>query len=222
MELLLVDDHTLFREGLALVLKNLDDNITIYEAGDGDSAVAILSDHPDVDLVLLDLQLPGVNDFSLLKTLKQTWPLVPIAILSANENPNLIQQALALGANGFVTKSSNSKIMLRAIQLILDGDIYIPKAILNTPGNGPAMPSISPPPPSTEPKQPPQADIRLTERQQAVLQLMADGLSNKEIAKALGTSPSTVKVHVAAILRVLDVSNRTHAVAAAKGLGLVR
>lgn len=222
MELLLVDDHTLFREGLALVLKNLDDNITIYEAGDGDSAVAILSDHPDVDLVLLDLQLPGVNDFSLLKTLKQTWPLVPIAILSANENPNLIQQALALGANGFVTKSSNSKIMLRAIQLILDGDIYIPKAILNTPGNGPATPSISPPPPSTEPKQPPQADIRLTERQQAVLQLMADGLSNKEIAKALGTSPSTVKVHVAAILRVMDVSNRTQAVAAAKGLGLVR
>lgn len=223
MDILLVDDHALFRDGLALVLEKIEEGTQVFEAEDAPSALALLKSQPDLDLILLDLHLPGTSGFELLDAIKSRSPEVPVAMLSANEDATMIQEALNRGANGFITKSSNSKIMLSAIQLILAGDVYVPKAILSK-----SQAPISPSPASSgsttpiqETPSPNNTDIKLTSRQNAVLKLMVNGMANKEIAKELGMSPSTVKVHVAAILRAFDVANRTQAVAFAQTNGFV-
>ncbi|OUR90600.1 hypothetical protein A9Q81_19145 [Gammaproteobacteria bacterium 42_54_T18] len=224
MDILLVDDHALFREGLALVLKqqlnSSEGNVNILEADSAKTALQALQQHQDLDLILLDLHLPDNQDFSLLQQIKSSDPSIPVAMLSANEDAQKIQQALQQGASGFITKSSKSSVMISAIQLILAGGIYVPPAILKADLGGEQV--------SSEPegnnvntaRSPNSVDntvvIQLTERQKEVLHLMDDGLSNKEIAKVLNMSPSTVKVHVAAILRACNVNNRTQAVSFAR------
>lgn len=228
MDILLVDDHALFRDGLALVLEKIEDGTQVYQAENADSALNLISSQSDLDLILLDLHLPGTNGFELLEAIKAKVPEIPVAIISADENASMIQQALNLGANGFITKTSNSKVMLSAIQLILAGDVYVPKAILGNAAQAPvpqprSVESTEHQSDTTRQESSNQAamTIKLTNRQQAVLKLMANGMANKEIAKELGMSPSTVKVHVAGILRAFDVANRTQAVAFAQTNGLV-
>ena len=221
MKILLIDDHALFREGLSLILKQLEEDTTVLEAENSAQAETITNDTDlDLDLILLDLHLPDTQGFELLKHLRSKLPATPVAMLSADENAQQISEALNLGATGFITKSSNSQVMLSAVQLILSGGIYVPPAIL---AQQPITAVPSPTPSEAESSETPsnQTDIQLTERQQAVLNLLGEGLSNKEIAKRLEMSPSTVKVHVAAILRAFDASNRTQAVAFAKNIGLL-
>ena len=208
VDILLVDDHALFREGLALVLK-LQLNITeadvnVLEADSAKSALEVVQQHQDLDLILLDLHLPDNQDFSLLQQIKSIDPSMPIAMLSANEDAQKIQQALQQGASGFITKSSKSSVMISAIQLILAGGIYVPPAILKANLSSElAENSANTTPFNTSTPSSNSTDdtiiVQLTERQKEVLLLMDDGLSNKEIAKVLAMSPSTVKVHVAAI-----------------------
>lgn len=233
VDILLVDDHALFREGLALVLKqqlsSTDSAAQILEADSAKSAMESIQTYRDLDLVLLDLHLPDNQDFSLLEAIKQADPSVPVAMLSANEDSAKIQQALQKGASGFITKSSNSQVMISAIQLILSGGIYVPPAILKTdfsadPAYGTAKTiedttsekSASNKTLSNKAAPDNTVSVQLTDRQKEVLLLMDDGLSNKEIAKVLSMSPSTVKVHVAAILRACNVNNRTQAVSFAR------
>ena len=252
MEILLVDDHALFRDGLTLVLEKIEQDVKVYQANDAKTAIATAEQYPDLDLVLLDYNIPGNTHFETLTTLKHNLPATPVAMLSAEENAGLIQEGLQAGASGFVTKSSNAQVMLSAIQLILSGGLYVPPAILNT---SPSDKSTSAPiaantneadtPPSpiasaNTISQNPQAalivessndvaahnilqeeDLKLTGRQKEVLFYMDKGMSNKEIAKYLEMSPSTVKVHVAGILRVVHASNRTQAVSSARQLGLI-
>jgi len=222
MNVLLVDDHALIREGIALVMNNLSDDTHILEAETGKEALEFAQSNSDLDLVLLDLNLPDNNDFSLLQSMRQALPSTPIAMLSATEDANLIQQALQIGANGFIPKSSNSKVMLQAVQLILAGGLYLPpQLMINNSISSTTTPQQELSQGDVDASAANSSDLQFTKRQTEVLSLLDQGLSNKEIARKLDMSPSTVKVHVAAILRICDATNRTQAVSLARQLGII-
>jgi len=219
MEILLVDDHALIRDGLALIVKKLGDNVEVIHAYDASSAEKAATDHPDLDLVLLDYHIPGNIKFETLARIKDLLPATPVAIISAEEDTEIIREGLLIGASGFLTKNSNSEVILNAINFILSGGLYIPPAILKKSpilSGAPQHHSQS----SVEASPPEQLNPsllrKLTDRQKEVLHLMDQGLSNKEIAKHFKLSPSTIKVHVAAILRECHAENRTQAVSIAR------
>lgn len=216
MNILIIDDHALFREGLVLVLGQLEDAENIIEAENAEQALSCVANYSDndedFDLILLDVNLPNSPDvFTTLNTIKELSPVSPVAILSATEDPALINQLLQKGASGFITKSSNSQVTLSAVRLILSGGLYVPHQALSMPTASPTSTASATANSALAPDKPTPV-VQLTARQKDVFELLAEGLSNKEIARKLDMSPSTVKVHVAAILRLCDVSNRTQAV----------
>lgn len=206
MKLLLVDDHTLFREGIRHMLNALSESTCILESGNGPQALEIASQHPDLDLVLLDLNLPGPNGQDILQQFSSLHPTLPVVIISASEKPTDIQRALSNGAMGYIGKGFSSEVMLSAIRLVLAGEIYTPTSLLNASQQpGLSQPNI----------------YSLTERQRDVLKLMDRGYANKLIADELTISEATVKMHITSIFRTLGVSNRTQAVLKAQEIGLV-
>ncbi len=213
MKILVADDHALIREALRHVLKELDGNVTVLEAGDGDSACRQVNEHVDLDLLLLDLNLPGTDGFATLAELRREHAALPIVILSAQEDATTMRAALDRGAMGFIPKSANNAVMLSALRLVLSGGRYVPPELLNAvPVNMPPDTNLS------APKSP--AELGLTERQLDVLALMAQGKSNKQICRELGLAEATVKIHVTAILRTLKVASRAQAIVAVNRLGL--
>lgn len=218
MKILVVDDHVLIREALRGVLRELKgESVFILEAAGSNEALKQLEQHADVELVLLDLNLPDRDGLDTLRELGARWPTVPVIVLSAFHDREKVSKALELGAVGFIPKSARREVMCSAFNLVFAGGIYVPPEILalRTPGEAAAVPEAIP-------------DLRaralalgLTERQTEVLTLMMQGKSNKAICRALGLAESTVKVYVSAILRALNVSNRTEAVVAVRALGPV-
>ncbi len=205
MKILVADDHALFRDGLRHVLARLGEEVTVLEARDGPEAQALAAAHPDLDLVLLDLAMPGADGLDGLRALRARSPSVPVVILSASEHPRDVRAALEAGAAGFIPKSSTSAVMLSAVRLVFEGGVYVPPAMLGeVPARG--RPSRA------------GTALGLTPRQREVLALLAEGKSNKEIGQALGLAEGTVKLHVSAILRLLGAENRTQAVVAAARL----
>lgn len=204
VKILVVDDHALVREGLRQVLKGLEEQLEVLQAGTCAQAFALAQTHGDLDLVLLDYHLPDMNGLEALAIFGQRHPELPIVLLSGSANIQIMRQVLQAGAAGFVTKSCVSDELLRAVRSVLGGDIYLPQEL----GAGC----------ETE-----QADAQpkpeLTQRQELVLRCLLDGLANREIAEQLNVSEETVKTHVAAILRHFDVQNRTQAVVAAARIG---
>lgn len=205
MKILVVDDHALVREGLCQVLKGLDESVCVLQASTCALAFATAHSHADLDLILLDYHLPDMNGLDALKIFGQRHPELPIIMLSGSVNIPIMRQVVRSGAAGFVTKSSLSEELLRAIREVLDGGVYVPQEMepIHTP------------------------DIResvldkpaLTQRQELVLRGLLDGRTNREISEVLNISDETVKSHVAAILRHFDVQNRTQAVVAAARRG---
>jgi DNA-binding NarL/FixJ family response regulator len=194
VKLLICDDHALFREGLRYVLRELDPEPLLEEASGADELLARVERARDLDLVLLDLELPDRSGLDALRELRRRFPEVPVAILSAEHDSRVIERALAAGACGFIPKASSGADLRAALLRILAGDVYVPDEMLAAP----ALPAASP--------------LRdLTERQREVLPLLARGLTNREIAHVLGVAEGTVKNHVAAILERLDITNRTEA-----------
>ncbi|AFU98404.2 response regulator transcription factor [Simiduia agarivorans] len=214
MEILIIDDHALFREGLKILLAQLGPDVVVTEVDSGQAAYEATQGNTEFDVALLDYHLPDQDGLSILSDLKVEAPELPVILLSAEEDPQLVQQALQQGASGFITKTSSAKVMVSAIKLVLSGGVYVPPLMVAPPVARPV-----PRPMGTGPK--PTVDFKITERQQDVLSQMGLGLSNKEIARELDMSPSTVKVHVAAILKELDVKNRTQAVSKARDIGLI-
>jgi DNA-binding NarL/FixJ family response regulator len=208
MKILACDDHDLFREGLRRVVGELGGEAELLEAGDAEEALSLVEAHPDLGLVLLDLSLPGASGLSLLRTLRERFPLVGVVVVSASEDPADIRAALDAGASGFVPKTSKRGVLLSALELVLAGGVYVPPALLRPGAAAPDAPARR------------ERVTALTPRQRDVLRLMQKGLTNREIADVLGISAATVKVHVAAILETLDVSNRTEAAMAMAELGL--
>lgn len=212
MKLLVVDDHTLFRDGLRHVLCQLEDNVQILEAPTCTHALTMAAGEDDLDMVLLDLGLPDMDGFDALRLLHQRFPILPIVVLSASEEESDAQKSLTEGALGFIPKSSSGQVMLSALRLIFAGGIYLPPFLKRF--------GMSPSPVSATTQKSSKSDTGsqgLTERQLEVLSLLRQGKSNKQIATVLGLTEGTVKVHLAAIYRALNVTNRTEAVIAASG-----
>ena len=203
MKVLLIDDHAIFVDGMRLVLEGFDENLMFIDANSLESALPIIDEHPELDLILLDLGLPGLGDIEAVELLRKKTPTTPLVVLSSNNDGEKVQQVLNLGAQGYIPKSTNSDLLINALKLVLSGGIYIPPEILSQVSN---ESSHSPNTPINT------ADIPLTSRQHDVLQEMAHGNSNKEIAKILNMAEATVRVHIAAILKELNASNRTRAV----------
>jgi DNA-binding NarL/FixJ family response regulator len=216
MKILVVDDHVLIREAMRSVLNELDGTAAILEAPDGAAAMKLIEQHDDLGLVLLDLSLPDRNGFSLLSDLRELRPGVSVVVMSAREEGADVRRALDLGAMGFIPKSAQRDVLLGALRLVFAGGIYIPPQILAR--DGPAVPPKPADRRGADGGATP-AELGLTGRQLAVLALMAQGKSNKEICRALDISEATVKNHVTAILKALRARNRTEAVIAVGELG---
>jgi DNA-binding NarL/FixJ family response regulator len=213
MKILIADDHELFRDGLRHVLVQLDGGTEVIEASDYPQALALATQTADLSIVLLDLSMPGMPWNEGLQTLRQTLSEdIPIIVLSASDDRRHVLQAVNLGAAGFIPKTSSSRVMLSALKLVLSGGVYLPPALLDQSGDH-GLHDVSGG--SSE-----SAAAFLTPRQREVLALLGQGKSNKEIARVLQLAEGTVKLHVTAILKALNVNNRTRAVVAAAQLGL--
>lgn len=213
MKLLVVDDHPLFREGMRNVLDALGSDVQVTEARDFGEALTALQPGVDFDLILLDLRIPGMEDSSGIKQLRDRAPDVPVVVVSAMEDRRVVAEAFQQGAIGYIPKTSNSEVMVNALKLVLAGGKYLPPIMAGAYDTGLGS-GLTDPRHSETP--------RLTRRQRDVLALIGHGKSNKEIADTLGLAEGTVKIHVTAILKALKASNRTQAAIAAANMGLVK
>ncbi|MDE2228194.1 MAG: response regulator transcription factor [Alphaproteobacteria bacterium] len=210
MKVLVVDDHVLIREALCSVLTELLPNISVFEASDYSQAIKLVEQYSDLNLITLDLALPDRDGFSVLAELREHCPAIAVVVLSASRDPADIARAMDMGAAGYIPKTTKREVMLSAFQLILSGGTYIPAEILDA-EHAATQPIDSSPLTASLTKRL-QIDLGLTGRQVEVLALMMQGKSNKAIARMLNLAEPTVKNHVTAILKGLDVNNRTEAV----------
>jgi len=224
VKILLVDDHQLFREGVALLLRGLANDLELLEAASCEEAFEICTSHPDIDVVLLDLNLNGRPELGGLVEFRTRLPGVPVVVLSSSDDEPTVRRAIDLGAMGFIPKSSSSEIMLNALRLVLAKGIYLPATILSGGAGGSASrqaasflraASTGGTSGSVTPR-----DLGLTHRQADVLRLVLQGKSVKLICRELSLGEGTVKGHVSAVLRALNVTTRTQAIVAAYHLGL--
>jgi DNA-binding NarL/FixJ family response regulator len=199
MKILVIDDHPLIQDALAQLLPQLGTGIEVRGASDAAAATAILDNEPDVALVLLDLALPGTRGLDLLADLMLDHPGVPIMVLSATHDMSTVNAALGAGARGFVPKTADPAVLLDAIRKVCDGGAYRTNDVTQAPGRDGVH--ILP------------HELGLTARQADVLKLLVQGKPNKLICRDLKLSEGTVKVHISAILKALNVSSRTQAVA---------
>ena len=201
--IIVADDHPLFRGALRQALGSLVPNARVLEATGLDDLNAALGRERDVDLILLDLSMPGVQGFSGLILLRAQHPQTPVVIVSANEDPAVIRRAVAIGATGFIPKSLDTRQIGEAIEAVLAGDTWTPPDVdLSAGEDGEAADLV-------------RRLSTLTPQQVRVLMMLSEGLLNKQIAFELSVSEATVKAHVSAILQKLGVDSRTQAVIAA-------
>jgi DNA-binding NarL/FixJ family response regulator len=213
MKILLVDDHALIRDALRSVLRELVGDAIVFEASDCRQAMRLIEQHPDLHLILLDLNLPDRDGLAVLSDLRKHHATMSIVVLSAFHDRETILRVLDLGALGFIPKSAPREVMANALRLIFSGGVYVPPEALARAEPGVAA-AVTAPGRRVLP-----ADLGLTERQMEVLALMMQGKSNKAICRILDTAEPTVKHHVTAILKALRVANRTEAVIAVGALG---
>jgi two-component system nitrate/nitrite response regulator NarL len=212
MKLLVVDDHPVLREGLATLLRQIGPDTDVFEAGDAAEALTLVAKHADLDVVVLDIVMPGLDGLRAIAEFGRARPELPVIVLSSSEDAQTVRQALAQGALRYVPKSASRHTLLSAIRLVVSGELYVPALILNDP-QAPRTMSV---------RQEARAGVpSLTDRQIEVLRLVGDGRTNLAIALELGLSEKTVKGHVAAIFRAMNVITRTQAAAVARESGLI-
>ena len=218
MKILVIDDHVLIRESLRGVLSELKPEAAVVEATNASETMRLVADNPDLALVLLDLGLPDRDGFEVLAELRERHPTIPVVVLSGHHDRANVVRALELGALGFIPKTAQRRVLASAISLVLSGGIYIPPEILGR--QEPPAPSEpgtarrAAKKPASSPR-----DLGLTDRQVEVLALMMLGKSNKAIGRVLDLAEPTVRNHVTAVLKALNVTNRTEAVIAVVELG---
>ena len=212
MKVLIADDHDLVRDGLKITLEELGKTPEIVEAANADEVNNVLRSAEDFDLAIFDLFMPGSDGFGLLSRLCNTMPNTAVIVLSATDNPDHVQKAIDSGASGFVHKSESCKQLLNAVRLVLSGGIYLPPDSIESAGTHFGHTD-------QWPDEALSSNFKaLTDRQKEVLQLLGEGQQNKQIAHSLGVSENTVKVHIAAIFKVLKVANRTQAAMMARSV----
>lgn len=203
MKVLVVDDHAVVRQGLAVLLTGgAGEEVTVLEAGNAEEALRIVQEHDDLDIALLDLMLPDSGGLALLHEIRKVRSHVPAIVISASEDPRDAQRALQSGALGYMPKSASPTTLISAIRMVLGGDLYLPPLLLQPASRG-------------------HQDVALTQRQQETLAYLAKGYPNKIIAEEMGLSEKTVKAHLTALFRELNVSNRAQAIETARALGIV-
>ena len=195
--ILIVEDHALVREAMAQTLRHLQPGVDCVEASNADDALKRLAEGGEWDLAVIDLMLPDMNGFSLLSVMARRYPDLPAIVVSALDDPASVQRALKAGASGFVPKASSGADLLDAIRIVLEGGMFVPPGMSE----------------SSEARTSSGLNDRfgLTAAQMRVLDLLAQGKANKEIAELLGLSEGTVKVHVSAIFKAMKVSSRAQA-----------
>lgn len=210
MRILIADDHALFVEGISLLLKRLEDKVDIKTSLNVEQTIELLESQEIFDLILIDLNMPGMNGLSILQRMQAKEVLLPLVVISSEENAHTIHSVLKAGALGFIPKSHNSQQMLDALHFILNGNIYVPDNIQK---------QIN----MAETQRPPEAaanneallNAGISARQYDVLKLLAEGYSNKQIALTLFLTEHTVKSHLKALFKSLNAANRTDCVKAA-------
>ena len=213
LKLLVVEDHGLVREGLIRLLALVEEGTQVFESEDFESVLTLLDNEGEFDLVLLDLALPGIDGFAGLDILRRRYPAMPVAVVSAFDDLPTITRVLNLGASGFIPKAFSGEALLSAVREILAGNIFRPAG-----QPGARLDDATPVVPSKASVRP--EEVGLTDRQSQVLALMVRGLSNRDIAEQLQLSEGTVKIHVTAIFRALDVNSRTQALVAVARYGI--
>lgn len=208
-KILIADDHPLFREAIHNVICDGFPGSEVMETEDLDSALALTRLHDDLDLILLDLNMPGMHGLNGLINLRNEAPTIPVVIVSAEQDKQVVLQAITYGAVGFITKSSPRKQMTEAIEQILNGNVYLPSDIIRSQKSATRRSG------NDAPHFPPELLQALTRKQLLVLERMTKGDSNKQIAYSLAIAETTVKAHVSAILRKLNVHNRVQAILSA-------
>jgi DNA-binding NarL/FixJ family response regulator len=201
IRILLIDDHAMFRSGLRMVLNGSLPQAVINEAGSLNEAMQLTVEQPDA--VLLDIKLPGLNGVDGIALIRRRWPLVPVIMLSSQDEPETVRMALARGASCFISKAETADRIVSLLESVVRGEIIAP---LDQASHGADTSGTL---------------LHLTPRQCEVLDLLCKGLSNKLIARQLDLSENTVRGHVQAILGFLQVSSRTEAAFAARNRGLV-
>ncbi len=213
LKVLMVDDHALFRDGMRYVLQQLADEVEVFDSANLHDGMKLAKENPDIDLALLDLNMPGSEGVKSIEFFHDAYPAIPLVVVSGSDQREDIEKVMEYGAMGFISKMSSSKMMLAALRMVLDGGIYLPPQLLQQAmigldqGNG--------------------ADKRqsrhnLTPRQLQTLQLLAQGLSNKEVSLRMNLAEGTVKIHTAAVFQALHVNSRAEAVTAATRLGILQ
>jgi DNA-binding NarL/FixJ family response regulator len=206
--LVIADDHPLFRGALREAVSCLFDEVESAEAGSFDDVAALLERGAEVDLILLDLTMPGVRGFSGLMYLRAQYPSVPVVVISANDDPSVIRRCMDFGASGFIPKTLETDVIRAAVARVLEGGIWTPPDIeLGAGSDAEASAMLA-------------RLASLTPQQVRVLMMLSEGLLNKQIAYELHVSEATVKAHVSAILQKLGVESRTQAVIAASRIEL--
>ncbi|MBR2137045.1 MAG: response regulator transcription factor [Alphaproteobacteria bacterium] len=208
MKILIADDHALFRDGLALRLEQLVPDAVILQAAGYGQIFKLIKDDNTIDMVILDVEMQDMPWLESLKEIKRILPQAALIVVSNSEDSRTIRTILAAGVKGYIPKRSDIKVFNNALKLVLDGGTYVPPLLIDSaPINNLSGKS---------------SGIKtLTTRQSQVLDLIAQGKSNKQIAYDMGVSESTVKLHINALLRSLHVSNRTQAVITAQKLGIL-
>jgi len=200
LKILIIDDHALFRAGLRMLLSTIGRNVICLEAGTIADALALIAQHADLQLCLLDLTLKNEQAIGAIHRIKEIAPQVSVVVVSGADDNDTISSCIDAGAMSFISKSATPDVLKQALGHILEGAVYLPDQINSAMGNAPLSP--------------------LTPRQQQVLQALSRGLPNKLIARELSLSENTVKEHIAAVFAALGVRNRTEAVIKASRLHL--
>ena len=214
MRALVIDDHPLIQEAVGGMLRRLDGTADVEVASDCARGLELAGRAAEPDVVLLDLNLPGLSGIAAVKAWRARFPGVPVIVLSAAADQQTVLAALGAGAAGFIPKSSSNEVMLSAVRLVLAGGKYVPsEALIRSAGPAESAPSISRNASTLD-------SLGLTERQIDVLRLIARGASNKVICRELNLAERTVKAHITAVFRALGVTSRTQAALAATKLGL--
>ena len=209
-KILIADDHPLFREAIHTVISDSFAGCCIMETADLKATLALAQAYDDLDLILLDLNMPGMHGLNGLLNLRNEAPTTPVVIVSAEQDKQIVLQAMTYGAVGFISKSSPRAQITKAIEQILNGNVYLPSDIIRSQSISPRTPQE--PPICAEWLQ------ALTRKQLQVLERMSKGESNKQIAYHLDIAETTVKAHVSAILRKLNVHNRVQAILSASDI----
>jgi DNA-binding NarL/FixJ family response regulator len=209
MKIIIADDHALFRGGFSVLFQQLEGEAEILEAGNLGGAMELARRNPDAELMLLDLNMPGMNGPASIEQISAAFPQLPLVVISSDETMRSVQAVIAAGASGYIPKSSSPAVMQHAIRLVLSGGVYLPPQMLKT-----GMPDADEKPGGS-------LLDRLSDRQREVLLLVVGGMSTKQICRELGLSEGTIKSHIAAIFRTLGVNNRVEATNVARQMGLV-